>query len=48
MDFYVILARPGGRVPKKKHCRGRLGKYQKVTKEDAKQWFTEKCAGTII
>ena len=48
MDFYVILARPGGRVSKKKHCRGRLGKYQKVTKEDAKQWFTEKCAGTII
>merc|ERR1711907_608153 len=48
MDFYVILGRAGFRVSKRKHARGRIGKFQKVTKEDAKQWFTEKCAGTII
>ena len=48
MDFYIILGRPGTRVSKKKHCRGRLGRYQKVTKEEAKQWFTEKCGGTVI
>ena len=48
MDFYVILGRAGGRVSKKKHCRGRIGKFHKVTVEEAKQWFTEKCAGTII
>ena len=48
MDFYVILGRAGRRVSKRKHARGRIGKFQRVTKEDAKQWFTEKCAGTII
>merc|ERR1712046_317511 len=48
MDFFVILERAGTRVARKKHCKGRMGKMQRVTKEDAKQWFTEKCAGTII
>merc|ERR1711908_49610 len=48
MDFYIILERAGTRVARKKHCRGRVGKFQRVTCEDAKQWFTEKCAGTII
>ena len=48
MDFYVILGRAGKRVAKRKHARGKLGKLQKITAEDAKQWFTEKCAGTII
>merc|ERR1711934_181437 len=48
MDFYIILERAGTRVARKKHCRGRVGKFQRVTQEDAKQWFTEKCAGTII
>merc|ERR1712146_354414 len=47
MDFYVILERAGSRVARK-HARGRVGKFQRVTAEDAKQWFTEKCAGTII
>merc|ERR1711871_1802985 len=46
--FYVILERPGSRVARRKHARGRVGKFQRVTAEDAKQWFTEKCAGTII
>merc|ERR1719387_1636631 len=48
MDFYIVLTRAGKRVSKRKHARGRIGKFQKVTKEEAKQWFTEKCAGTII
>merc|ERR1719488_321890 len=48
MDFYVILERAGSRVARRKHAKGRVGKFQRVTCEDAKQWFTEKCAGTII
>ena len=48
MDFYVILARAGKRVSKRKHARGKFGKFQRITSEDAKQWFTEKCAGTIL
>merc|ERR1711964_955820 len=33
MDFYIHLARPGGRVSKRKHCRGRVGSSHKLTKE---------------
>ena len=48
MDFYVILARAGKRIKNKKHCRGKFGKFQRISADEAKQWFTEKCAGTII
>merc|ERR1711935_291660 len=48
MDFYVILARAGKRVARRKHARGKFGKPQRITAEDAKQWFTEKMAGTIL
>ena len=26
----------------------RFGKFQRISAEEAKQWFTEKCAGTIV
>ena len=48
MDFYVTLARAGKRVARKKHAKGKFGKHQRITAEDAKQWFTEKMAGTIV
>ena len=48
MDFYVILARAGKRVAKRKHAKGKFGKNKKITSDDAKQWFTEKMAGTIL
>jgi large subunit ribosomal protein L11e len=48
MDFYVILGRAGKRVSKRKHARGKFGKFQRISADEAKQWFTEKCAGTII
>merc|ERR1712022_66513 len=48
MDFYVILGRAGKRVARRKHAKGKFGKHQRITAEDAKQWFTEKMAGTII
>jgi len=48
MDFYVILGRAGKRVARRKHAKGKFGKHQRITSDDAKQWFTEKMAGTII
>merc|ERR1711935_561348 len=48
MDFFVVLARAGKRVARRKHARGKFGKHQRITSEDAKQWFTEKMAGTIL
>merc|ERR1712124_219894 len=48
MDFYVILGRAGKRVSQRKHARGKFGNFQRISCDEARQWFTEKCAGTII
>ena len=48
MDFYVVLARPGGRVQKRKRCRSRLGTKQRVTQEDAQKWFEKKYDGVLL
>ena len=47
MDFYVCLKRPGGRVSKRKRCRSRVGKNQRVTKQEAQQWFETKYDGIL-
>jgi len=47
MDFYIVLARPGARVTKRKRSRARMGLKQRVTKEDAKKWFVTKFGGHI-
>merc|ERR1712021_322145 len=38
MDFYVCLGRAGRRVGRRKHARTRFGKFQRIQKEEAKQW----------
>ena len=43
-----VLARKGKRVARRKHQRSRIGNFQKVTKEDAKNWFKEKLKETIF
>merc|ERR1719311_1469175 len=48
MDFYVVLARAGKRVAKRKHAKGKFVNFQRISADDARQWFTEKMAGTII
>lgn len=48
MDFYVVLGRAGRRVAKRKARRCRFGKFQRVTKEDAKLWFIERLGGNIL
>ena len=48
MDFFTVLARKGKKVARRKHQRLGLGNFQKVTKEDDKNWFKEKLNRTII
>ncbi len=48
MDFYVVLARPGKRVMRRKVRTGTFGNFQKISKEEAKQWFIEKLGGTVL
>eukprot|EP01015_Nassula_variabilis_P029398 TRINITY_DN629_c0_g1_i4.p2 TRINITY_DN629_c0_g1~~TRINITY_DN629_c0_g1_i4.p2 ORF type:complete len:208 (+),score=73.83 TRINITY_DN629_c0_g1_i4:78-701(+) len=48
MDFYVVLGRAGRRVANRKHASGRLGNFQKVTREEAQQWFIQKFEGLLL
>jgi large subunit ribosomal protein L11e len=48
MDIYVVLERPGSRVSRRKHCQSRIGPRQRVTKEEAKEWYLQKFQGTLL
>ena len=48
MDFYVQLARPGGRVAKRKIARSSLGVNHKVSQEEAQEWFKKRFDGIIL
>ena len=48
MDFYVVLSRKGSRVAKRRHARASVGKFQRVSRDDAKLWFIESMGGTIL
>ena len=48
MDFYVVLARAGKRVQRRKSRRGVFGNFQRINKEEAKQWFIERLGGTVL
>merc|ERR1711964_673307 len=48
MDFYIQLTRPGSRVSKKKHKRGRIGVNHKLKKDDGMKWFQTKYDGILL
>merc|ERR1719329_184522 len=48
MDFFVCLTRPGRRITQRKRQRKRLGVNQRITKEDAMKWFTQKFDGIVV
>ena len=48
MDIYVVLERPGTRISRRKHSQSRIGPKQRVTKEEAKEWFVQKFNGTLL
>merc|ERR1712187_974981 len=41
MDFTIGLKRAGDRVTTRRARKCRMGKFQKVTRDDAKLWFIE-------
>jgi len=47
MDFYVVLARPGFRISKKKRRRAKIGLHHRISKKDAQKWFIQKYQGHI-
>jgi len=47
MDFFIVLARPGVRVARRKHHRSKIGPKQRVSRDDAQKWFVTKFGGHI-
>lgn len=48
MDFYVVLDRAGTRVQKRRARGAYVGKFQRVSKEEAKMWFIERMGGSVL
>jgi large subunit ribosomal protein L11e len=48
MDFYVILERPGNRIARRKRRRAHLGPRQRVSKDDAIDWFKAEFDGIVL
>lgn len=48
MDFYVILARPGKRVAKRRRTVGTVGIHHRVSKEESVNWFKTKFDGIVL
>ncbi|ELP90847.1 60S ribosomal protein L11-2, putative [Entamoeba invadens IP1] len=48
MDFYVVLARPGFRVARRKRGQNRIGKDHLLRKDDAINWFKETYEGIVL
>jgi large subunit ribosomal protein L11e len=48
MDIYVVLERPGLRISRRKHCQARIGHKQRITKEEAKDWYVKTFQGTLL
>ena len=48
MDFYVVLERAGTRLAKRKYRKTKVGPKQKVTKEEAQEWFQSQLGGTLL
>lgn len=47
MDFYVVLARPGKRVGFRKHATSRVGAKNRITQEEAIEWFKRRFEGNV-
>lgn len=48
LNYFVVLERPGARVAKRRRCQSKVGNKQRVSAEDAKQWFRESFEGVIL
>jgi len=48
MDFYVVMARPGFRVARRRRAPGRIGIHHLVGKEEAIKWFEDTYQGIVL
>jgi len=47
LNYFVVLERPGARVSKRRRCKAKVGNKQRITAEEAQQWFKENFDGVL-
>jgi hypothetical protein len=47
MDFFVVMGRPGFRVARRKHAKGRVGFSHRVKPEQTVAWFKQRFDGIV-
>merc|ERR1739841_314966 len=47
-DFFVVLARPGFRVGRRRRCQNSVGTNHRVSKDEAIKWFEDKFEGVVL
>jgi len=48
LNYFVVLDRPGTRVAKRRRCKTRVGKGQRVSGEEAQKWFVDNFDGILL
>ena len=48
MDFFVVLARAGKRVARRRARSNIFGKFQRNTADEARDWFIQKYGGNVL
>ncbi|CAN3377377.1 large ribosomal subunit protein uL5A [Diutina rugosa] len=48
MDFFVVMGRAGGRIAKRKRCRGTIGNSHKTNKQDTIAWFKQRYDADVL
>merc|ERR1739845_74148 len=48
MDFFVVLARPGFRVGRRRRCQNSVGTNHRVSKAEAIKWFEDRFEGVVL
>ncbi|KAI8971390.1 60S ribosomal protein L11 [Pilobolus umbonatus] len=47
MDYFVVVGRPGYRVSRRKHSKGKVGPTHRIKKEETMEWFKTRFDGLI-
>jgi len=48
LDLMVILGRRGSRISIRKRCRAKVGPNQRITQEEAQNFFVDQLSGTLL
>lgn len=48
LNYFVVLEKSGNRISKRRRCKAKVGKKQRVGQEEAKKWFLDNFEGVVL